>query len=109
MGRHIALRLVQIVVTLFLFLTAVYFLLDAQPGDFGNLYLNNPKLTAEQRVQIRASLGLDKPPFERYLQWMQDFLKGDLGMSFSYHPRPVLDVLIEHAPRTLALFLSATV
>ncbi len=109
MGRHIAMRLVQIVVTLFLFLTAVYFLLDAQPGDFGNLYLNNPKLTAEQRAQIRASLGLDKPPFERYLLWMKDFLKGDLGVSFSYYPRPVLDVLLERAPRTLALFLSATV
>lgn len=109
MGRHIALRLVQIVVTLFLFLTAVYFLLDAQPGDFGNLYLNNPKLTAEQRAQIRASLGLDKPPFERYLHWMADFLHGDLGLSFSYYPRPVLEVLLERAPRTLALFLSATV
>lgn len=109
MGRHILARLVQIVVTLFLFLTAVYFLLDAQPGDFGNIYLDNPKLTAEQRAQIRASLGLDKPPVERYLIWMRNFLKGDLGLSFSYHPRSVLDVLIEHAPRTLALFLSATV
>jgi peptide/nickel transport system permease protein len=109
MGRHIVGRLFQIVVTLFLFLTAVFFLLDAQPGDFGNLYLNNPKLTAEQRAQIRASLGLDKPPFERYLHWMTDFLQGDLGLSFSYYPRPVLDVLLERAPRTLALFLSATV
>jgi peptide/nickel transport system permease protein len=109
MGRHIVGRLFQIVITLFLFLTAVYFLLDAQPGDFGNLYLNNPKLTAEQRAQIRASLGLDKPPFERYLHWMTDFLQGDLGLSFSYYPRPVLDVLLERAPRTLALFLSATV
>jgi peptide/nickel transport system permease protein len=109
MGRHILVRLVQIVVTLFLFLTAVYFLLDAQPGDFGNIYLDNPKLTAEQRAQIRASLGLDKPPLERYLLWMGDFLKGNLGLSFSFYPRPVLDVLIERAPRTLALFLSATV
>jgi len=109
MGRHILSRLVQIVITFFLFLTAVYFLLEAQPGDFGNLYLDNPKLTAEQRAEIRTSLGLDQPPFERYLLWMQDFLKGNLGLSFSNYPRPVLDVLIERAPRTLALFLSATV
>src|ERR1041385_533356 len=109
MGRHIAVRLVQIVITFFLFLTAVYFLMDAQPGDIGSLYLNNPKLTSEQRARIRVSLGLDKPPLERYLIWMKSFLKGDLGLSFSNYPRPVLDVIIERAPRTLALFLSATV
>jgi len=109
MGRHIVARLVQIVITFFLFLTAVYFLMDAQPGDIGNIYLNNPKLTAEQRTRIRASLGLDKPPLERYVLWMGNFLKGDLGLSFSNYPRPVMDVLVERAPRTLALFLSATV
>lgn len=109
MRRYLAVRLIQIVITFFLFLTVIFFVLDAQPGDFGNIYLSNPKLTPEQRAVLRASLGLDKPAAERYLIWMKDFLKGDLGISFSNYPRPVIDVIAERAPRTLALFLTATV
>jgi len=109
MRKYLAKRLIQNVLTFFLFLTAVYFLLDAQPGDFGNIFLNDPKLTAEQRQLLRHNLGLDKPTWERYLIWMQNFFQGDFGISFSNYPRPVLDVIAERAPRTIVLFLSSTV
>lgn len=109
MRKYLARRLVQNVLTFFLFLTAVYFLLDAQPGDFSNIFLNNPKLTAEQRQILRHNLGLDRPAWERYLIWMRNFFQGDFGISFSNYPRPVLDVIAERAPRTIMLFLSSTV
>ena len=41
MRKYLARRLVQNVLTFFLFLTLVYFLLDAQPGDFSNIFLNS--------------------------------------------------------------------
>lgn len=109
MFRYIGIRLIQIVVTFFLFLTAVFFTLDAQPGDFGNIYISNPRLTPEQRGALRANLGLDKPAGERYVLWLRNFMQGDLGISFSNYPRPVIDVIAERAPRTVVLFLSATV
>ncbi len=109
MRGYIARRLAQNVLTLFLFLTILFVLLDAQPGDFGSIYLNDPRLTAEQRGILRTRLGLDKPVGERYLNWLGNFLQGDFGISFSNYPRPVMDVIAERAPRTLVLFLSATV
>ena len=109
MRRYLFFRVVQAVITYFLFLTAVFFLINAQPGDFGNMYYSNPKMTAQQRQSIRVQLGLDKPVGERYLQWLGNFMKGNLGYSLSNFPRPVSDIILERAPRTLALFLTATI
>jgi len=109
MRRYLIIRLAQVLVTYLLFLTAVYFLIDAQPGDFGSMYYDNPKLTALQRETIRAEMGLDKPALERYLVWVGDFLRGDLGVSLSEYPRTVSSIILERAPRTLILFLTAAV
>ena len=109
MRAYLAKRIAQNVLTYFLFLTMVYVLIDAQPGNFGNIYLRDPRLTAAQREVLKARLGLDKPVLERYFKWLGSFFQGDLGTSFSNYPRPVLDVIAERAPRTLVLFLSSTV
>jgi peptide/nickel transport system permease protein len=109
MRRYLLTRIAQNLLTFFLFLTLVYVLIDAQPGDFGNQFLNDPRLTPEQRAALRANLGLDKPVLERYIIWLKNIFKGDFGISFSNYPRKVLDVIAERAPRTMILFLSATI
>ncbi len=109
MRSYVLKRIAQNLFTFALFLTAIFLLLDAQPGDFGNLYLNDPRLTPEQRQVLRARLGLDKPVMERYVGWVANAVRGDFGISFSNYPRPVLDVIAERAPRTILLFLSATI
>jgi len=109
MRRYLARRLAQNVLVYFLFLTLVYFIIDAQPGDFGNSFINDPALTAEQRQILRARLGLDLPTHIRYARWLSRVAQGDFGISFSNYPRPVLDVIAERAPRTLLLFLTSSV
>ena len=101
MGRFLLRRFLQNIVTFFLFLTAVYLLLDAQPGDFADLYLSDPRLTPEQRQILRANLGLDRPVMERYGLWLESLFRGDLGVSFSNYPRDVLDIIVERAPRQI--------
>ena len=108
MRKYLVRRILQNILTFFLFLTVVYLLLDAQPGDFGDQYLSNPRLTPEQRATLKAQLGLDKPVWERYFIWLSNALKLDFGISYSNYPRKVLDVIAERAPRTIILFLSAT-
>ena len=109
MRRYLLVRLGQNVLTFFLFLTIVFILVDAQPGDYGNQFLNDPRLTPEQRQTIRAQMGLDEPVFTRYITWISNAVQGDFGISYSNYPRPVLDVIAERAPRTIVLFLSATI
>jgi peptide/nickel transport system permease protein len=109
MRGYVVRRVGQNVLTYFFFLTMVYLMIDAQPGDYSNIYLGDPRLTPEMREILRARLGLDKPVTERYVLWLKSFAQGDFGISFSNYPRQVIDVIVERAPRTLVLFLTATV
>ncbi len=109
MTRYVLRRLGQIVITFFLFQTLTFFLLYAQPGDIANQYLLNPNLPPDAAEKLRAELGLDKPPHLQYIQYMKNFLRGELGVSFSNYPRPVIDIILERLPRTLVLFFTATV
>lgn len=102
-------RFLQMLLTLFLFQAATYFLIDAQPGDIADLLTSNPEIPPSQRVILRRDLGLDKPPLERFLKYVANFYQGNLGVSFGQYPRPVSDIIMERLPRTLALFLTATI
>lgn len=106
MRKYILARIGQIIITLLIFQTLLFVILDAQPGDISMQFLSNPKVSAEAREQIRANLGLDRPPLERYFQWLKNFFTGNLGVSFEHWPRPVMEILLERAPRTLVLFLT---
>lgn len=106
MGKFLLKRFLQIILTLLIFQTLLFLILEAQPGDISLKYVN-PDIPPEAREQVRARLGLDQPPLQRYLQWMVNFFRGNLGDSFG-HTRPVIDILLERAPRTIALFLTAS-
>jgi len=107
MRRYVLRRLAQIVVTLYLYLTLVFFILEAIPGDVSQIYIQNPLLTKEVREQLIRDLGLDKPIHERYFTYLVNFFLGRWGTSFS-HDRPVWNIIIERLPRTALLFLTAT-
>jgi peptide/nickel transport system permease protein len=109
MWRYLGIRILQSVFTFFLFLTLVFFLLEAQPGDFSSILFGDLRLTAAQLQAVREQLGIDRTPVQQYLHWMGNFLRGDLGVSLSEYPRPVISILAERAPRTAVLFLTATV
>ncbi len=101
-------RLVQMLVTLLLFQAATYFLIDAQPGDVADLLTANPQIPPSERTRLRQSLGLDRPPVERFLTYLGNFYRGNLGVSFVQYPRPVAEIIRERLPRTLVLFVTAT-
>lgn len=107
MWRFLGRRLLQMVITLFLFQAATYFLIDAQPGDIADLLTLAPDIPPSERQRMRAELGLDRPPVERFFRYIGNFYRGDLGVSFLEYPKPVLKIVEERLPRTLVLFLSA--
>ncbi|UCF60086.1 MAG: ABC transporter permease [Anaerolineaceae bacterium] len=107
MWRFLGQRFLQMVITLFLFQAATYFLIDAQPGDIADLLTLDPNIPPNERERLRAELGLDRPPVERFFKYIGNFYRGDLGVSFQEYPKPVIDIIEERLPRTLVLFLSA--
>lgn len=108
MLKYIGKRTLQNVLVFFVFLTATFFLLQAQPGDISDQFLSNPKIPPEVRVQFQERLGLTGSVWDQYVRYMQNFATGNLGVSFSEYPREVIDILKERVPRTVALFVFAT-
>lgn len=109
MRRFLIRRLLQIVILLFLFVTFTYFILQAMPGDITSQLVMNPDIPPEAREALAERFGLNQPLWKQYLNYMANFVRGDLGVSFSHYPRPVWDILMERLPRTVVLFLTATV
>jgi peptide/nickel transport system permease protein len=109
MLKFIGKRTLQNLVVFFLFLTATFFLLQAQPGDISSQFLANPKITAEVREQFRQELGLTGSVWDQYVAYIGNFFQGDLGVSFSEYPKTVWSIMSERIPRTMMLFTLATV
>jgi len=107
MRKYLIKRLLQIVLTLFIYLTIIFIILQAQPGDITDMYIMNPQIPQEAREALRTQLGLDKPLFFQYLQYLKNVATGNLGISFSNYPRPVWDIIKERLPRTVVLFFTA--
>ena len=107
MRRYMLGRVGQLVLTLLIYMTMVYFLMQAMPGDISQVYLANPRIPQAARQELKKQLGLDRPPVLQYLSYIKNFFTGNLGVSFSHYPRPVWDILIERLPRTIVLFVTA--
>jgi peptide/nickel transport system permease protein len=105
--KFVAKRLAQMALLFFLFLSIVFFLLQAQPGDITSQFIN-PQIPAEARNQIITRLGLDGSIWDQWWSYVSNFLTGNLGVSFAQFPKPVIEVIGERIPRTLFLFTFAT-
>jgi peptide/nickel transport system permease protein len=106
--KFIGKRLVQGVLLLVVFLALVYMLLEAQPGDITQQLISDPDIPPEAQRMLAAQLGLDQPLAGRVVTYVINFFQGDLGVSFTQYPTPVSQLILERLPRTVVLFLSAT-
>jgi peptide/nickel transport system permease protein len=82
-------------------LSLTFVLLRLAPGDPAT-FLLPPGATPAEAVQLRASMGLDRPVAAQYARWLGTTLRGDLGTSF-VEQRPVAAVLGDALPVSLAL------
>jgi len=57
---------------------------------------------------LRAELGLDKPFFFQYLDWLGRALQGNLGFSYMVK-KPVVEALMEGLPGTIVLSLTSLI
>ena len=68
--------------TLFIVSIIIFSSIAMLPGDFGEQVLGQQALP-ETVEAFRRELGLDKPAYIRYIDWIAAVLQGDLGTSFS--------------------------
>lgn len=91
---------------LLLFLVTIlpFFLLTYLSNDPAEVALRVQAITpTEQNVrQMRSELGVDQPFFLRYINWVQQALKGDLGKSYT-SGKDINSMIREALPYTLFL------
>lgn len=98
MARYLLGRTLAALLVLWLVITATFVMIQAAPG--GLSILMNPNISAEEAARLGRNLGLDRPVHEQYVQWLGNFLRGDLGASLSYAGRPVGAMVVERLPAT---------
>jgi peptide/nickel transport system permease protein len=86
-------------------LSLIIFLLVRLTGD-PTVLLVEPGASKEDMAAIRVQLGLDRPIWVQYGQFMSSILRGDLGHSF-YYRTPVLELYMSRFPHSLMLALAA--
>jgi len=76
-------------------------------GDFasgGSLYRGDSGLDAEQLESLKQLYGFDKPPLERFLAMMRNYLVFDFGDSY-YYRTSVVELVISKLPVSMSLGL----
>ena len=80
MRRFVIRRLLLIILVLFLVSVIVFFITSIIPGDTAQAMLGQAA-TPTNLAALRHRLGLDQPPPLRYLLWLGNLLRGNLGDS----------------------------
>jgi peptide/nickel transport system permease protein len=95
------------VVLVFVASLLIFAATNVLPGDAANAILGQHS-TPEALAELRAELGLDRPLYEQYLDWIGNLLSGDLGRSVT-NKQPVSDLIGYRVVNTLALALTTIV
>ncbi|OGR00663.1 MAG: microcin ABC transporter permease [Deltaproteobacteria bacterium RIFOXYD12_FULL_50_9] len=69
-----------------------------------NFYQGGKGLDEERRAKLKTLYGFDKPPLERFVVMLKNYLVFDFGTSY-YHHRTVVDLVISKLPVSMSLGL----
>ena len=99
--RFLARRLLAAIPVLWGVTFLTFLTLNALPGDTAQQLLG-ANATPEEVHQLSAKLGLDRPFFERYADWLHGVVTGDLGHSL-VNGQSVTSTLLSDLPVTFEL------
>jgi oligopeptide transport system permease protein len=94
MLKFVSFRLLSSLVTLFLVITATFFLMFLVPGG---PFLSE-KINAATLAQINKKYGLDQPVYVQYGNYLKNLVKGDLGISFKRRGYTITEIIVEKFP-----------
>jgi peptide/nickel transport system permease protein len=100
--RYIAKRIGFALLTLFLFVTFLFFVVNILiPGDWTSQFI----LTGEERAALQEEVGLDRSLWDQYWTWITGVAALNLGQSFRGFP--VWEVVRSSLASTLFVFVAA--
>lgn len=100
---YVAKRAIYMIITLFFVISVTFFISKALPGT----PFADEKLTPQIRDQLFEKYGLDEPLMVQYGKYLLNVARGDLGNSFYFESRPVLEMILERLPVSAFLGIQA--
>lgn len=84
MTSYIIRRMLIMIPMMFAISIICFIVVKLEPGSYISQYMDNPRVSVQTVIQLKKTLGLDKPPVVQYFMWLKEVLKGDFGYSFAY-------------------------
>jgi len=105
---YVAQRLVIALLTLLGMSVVIFTLLRLAPGDIVDILFSTAGyVSTSEKQAIMKELGIDRPYWVQYLDWMRQMLTGDLGKSYRYD-QPAWQIIRPLVPVTLELAALST-
>ncbi|GAY25975.1 ABC transporter permease [Desulfurococcaceae archaeon AG1] len=105
LARYVGIRVAQAIPTLVGAMLVMFVLVRILPGDPARL-IAGPEALEQDVQRIREQLGLNKPLYLQFVDYMSSILRGDFGTSIKYRT-PVIDEIMARLPYTITLALAA--
>ncbi len=109
--RTVVRRLALGVVTLLIVSIIIFSSVELLPGDFARAILGQ-SATEETVAAFHKQIGIDRPAYERYAEWIYGVVQGDFGDSYASkggHTRTVVSLIAPRLVNTLWLAAFAAV
>src|ERR1017187_4513184 len=100
MTRYFLKRLAGAIPTLFIIITAAFFLIRAAPGG---PFDQEQALPPEILANLQSAYGLDLPIWAQYGRYLRALAQGDFGPSFKYKDFTVTELIGQGLPVTLQI------
>ena len=100
MAKYIVKRVATALLSIFIVATLTFFLMNLVPGG---PFVAEKSISKAAQEALAQKYGLDKPLMERYVTYMTDLLKGDMGVSLRQRGRDVSDIIFSKFPVSAGL------
>jgi peptide/nickel transport system permease protein len=99
--QYVLRRLILSAIVIFGVVTITFIIARVIPSDPARMMVG-PRAKAEQVARMREVMGLDRPLYEQFIQYVGGLLRLDFGISFSSR-QPIVNELRQFLPATLEL------
>lgn len=107
LARYILIRALLVIPTILILYTMVFIILRMLPGNPVLAAIGTKNIPEEQLQTLMRELGLDKPLYIQYFEYLFNVLHGDFGTSLVIRGRGIAQDLAERLPATIELAIAS--
>ena len=105
MIQYIFRRFIQVIITVWIIATITFLAIRLAPGDPATVMIGQTG-TVYEYESVSKQLGLDRPLYVQYFEYMKGIIIGDLGDSM-YFKKSIISMIWQQLPPTIIITVMA--